>query len=89
MPAPGDERVTSIITALVQRRPVVVRSIKPIDALAQSIWDALPDYVRRRASVATWAFDNANHFDLVALPRLERGPCDASDLILAREPITG
>ena len=26
--------------------------------------------VRRRVSVATWAFDNANHFDLVALPKL-------------------
>ena len=36
-------------------------------------------------SVATWAFDNANHFDLVALPKLAGVALDASDLILALE----
>ena len=37
------------------------------------------------ASVATWAFDNANHFDLVALPKLAGVALNPSDLILALE----
>ena len=47
---------------------------------------ALPRSVRRRATVATWAFDNANHFDLVGLPKLAGVALNASDLILALEP---
>ena len=38
--------------------------------------------VRLRASVATWAFDNANRFDLVALPKLAGLTREVSDLIL-------
>ena len=38
----------------------------------------LPDRVRRRASVATWAFGNGNRFDLVALPRLAGVELDSS-----------
>jgi len=81
----GDQRLAAIVTALTQGRRVVVQSNEPIDALARSVWHALPGQVRRRASAATWAFDNANHFDLVALPRLARVPLDASDLIVALE----
>ena len=47
-----------------------MQSAGPIDAMARAVWRALPFRVRRRASVATWAFDNANRFDLVALPKL-------------------
>jgi len=81
----GQERLALIVTALTQRRRVVVQSNEPIDDLARSVWAALPRHVRARATAATWAFDNANHFDLIALPKLARVPLDASDLILALE----
>lgn len=79
-----DERRDAIVEALTRGRLVAVQSAEPIDALAREVWRALPFRVRLRASVATWAFDNANRFDLVALPKLaglERGP---SDLVLLR-----
>ena len=73
--APDDDpRLAPIVTALTQGRRVVVQSSEPIDGLARSVWRALPRSVRRRATVATWAFDNANHFDLVALPKLAGAP---------------
>jgi hypothetical protein len=81
----GDQRPAAIVTALTQGRRVVVRSIEPIDTLARNVWNALPYHVRRRTSLATWAFDNANGFDLVALPKLARGPLDSSDLVLGVE----
>ena len=68
-----------------QRRRVAVQSSGPIDALARGVWRALPMRVRLRASVATWAFDNANGFDLVALPKLTALRRETTDLILARE----
>ena len=60
-----------------------MQSAGPIDALARDVWRALPFRVRLRASVATWAFDNANRFDLVALPKLAGLAREPSDLILA------
>jgi hypothetical protein len=86
--ATGDNRAAAIVTALTQGRRVVVRSSEPIDALARGVWNALSRHVRRRKSVATWAFDNANHFDLVALPKLARLARDTSDLIIALEPVS-
>jgi hypothetical protein len=80
-----DPRLAPIVRALTQGRRVVVQSSEPIDRLARSVWRALPRQVCRRASVATWAFDNANHFDLVALPKLAGLELDSSDLILALE----
>ena len=68
-----------------QGRRVVVQSAEPIDGLARDVWRTLPRSVRRRATVATWAFDNANRFDLVALPKLAGVALDASDLVLALE----
>jgi hypothetical protein len=65
---------------------VVVQSSAPIDALARDVWSRLPGRVRNRASVATWAFDTANGFDLVALPRLNGSELDRSDVMLALEP---
>ena len=41
-----------------------------------------------RASVATWAFDTGNSFDLVALPKLTGLVLDPSDLILAVESVS-
>jgi len=81
----GQDRLALIVTALTKGRRVVVQSNEPIDALARSVWQALARHVRARASAATWAFDNANHFDFVVLPKLARIPLDASDLILALE----
>ena len=77
-----DERFASIVAALVQGRQVIVQSAGPIDVLARDVWRALPMRVRLRASVATWAFDNANRFDLVALPKLAGLTREVSDLIL-------
>jgi hypothetical protein len=65
-----------------QGRQVTVQSAAPIDELARDVWRALPMRVRLRASVATWAFDNANRFDLVALPKLTGRPHLSSDLML-------
>jgi hypothetical protein len=84
--ATGAEQLASIVTALTQRRRVVVQSSEPIDAFARNVWRALPRHVRNRSSMATWAFDNANQFDLVALPRVARVPVSPSDLVLALEP---
>jgi hypothetical protein len=83
--APADDRFQSIVTAIVQGRRVAVQSAGPIDALARGVWRALPMRVRLRASVATWAFDNANGFDLVALPKLSAIRRETTDLILAGE----
>ena len=80
-----DERLAPIVAALNQRRRVLVQSIEPIDDLARGVWSALPSRVRRRTSVATWAFDNANQFDLVALPKLAGVALRPSDLVLALE----
>ena len=67
-PTTRNEWFAPIVTALRQGRRVAVQSREPIDALAHGVWRALPLRVRLRASVATWAFDNANGFDLVACP---------------------
>jgi hypothetical protein len=78
-----DERREAIVEALARGRHIAVQSAGPIDALARDVWRALPFRVRLRASVATWAFDNANRFDLVALPKLAGIAREPSDLILA------
>jgi len=80
-----DSRLVQIVAALTQRRRVVVQSTEPIDRLARSAWHALPRFVRRRASFATWAFDNANEFDLVGVPKLAGFTLNPSDLIFAVE----
>jgi len=80
-----DPRLPAIVMALTQGRRVLVQSAEPIDGLARRVWRALPVSVRRRATVATWAFDNANHFDLVALPKLAGVALQATDLIVSLE----
>ena len=62
--------VEPIIRALAKRRRVAVESASPIEPLAREVWASLPDRVRSRASVATWAFSGENRFDLVAFPKL-------------------
>jgi hypothetical protein len=81
-----DPRLALIVSALTQGRRAVVQSSEPIESLARSVWCTLPRAVRRRATVATWVFDNANQFDLVGLPKLAGVALNASDLILALEP---
>jgi hypothetical protein len=80
-----DERREAIIDAMTHGRRVAVQSAGPIDDLARDVWRALPFRVRLRASVATWAFDNANRFDLVGLPKLAGVAREPSDLILASQ----
>jgi hypothetical protein len=81
----NDPRLPQVVAALSQGRRVVVQSTEPIDGLARNVWRALPRSVRSRATVATWAFDNANQFDLVGLPKLVGMRLNGSDLILALE----
>jgi hypothetical protein len=83
----GGERLAAVVAALAEGRRVAVQSAGPIDAMARAVWRALPFRVRRRASVATWAFDNANRFDLVALPKLAGVAREPSDLVLAMQPV--
>jgi hypothetical protein len=79
---PDDERLTIIVRALTQGRRVVVQSAESIDELARAVWRGLPWRVRLRTSVATWAFDNANRFHIVALPKLMGIRRETTDLIL-------
>ena len=78
-----DPRSAMIATALTHGRQVVVRSTEPIEGLARSVWHLLPYRVRCRASLATWAFDNANQFDLVALPTPSGSGLDASEIVVS------
>ncbi len=65
---------------------MVVESAGPIDGLARDVWELLPARARRRASVASLAFGNANRFDLVALPRLAGAALDASYIVIEAPP---
>jgi len=67
--ASPDPSPARIAAALAQGHRVALEAAAPIDALAPQVWRLLPVRVRRRATVATWAFGNGNRFDLVALPR--------------------
>jgi hypothetical protein len=75
--------VESIAHALIDGRRVVIESHLPIESLVRSVWTSLPGVVRRRTAVATWAFDNANGFDLIAMPRLSAAAIDRSALVIA------
>ncbi len=75
---PADPRAGRVAAALIRRRRVALESAGPIDSLAREVWASLPGSVRRRASVATWAFGNGNRFDLVAIPRLAGVALDGS-----------
>jgi hypothetical protein len=77
---PTDPRARRVVEALSKGRRVALESSEPIDSLARSVWPSLPGSVRRKGSVATWAFGNANRFDLVALPRLAGVELDRSYL---------
>ncbi len=79
---PFDPRVEPIVEALSRRRRVVVQSLSPADELFQAVWRRLPGSTRRRTSVATWAFGNANPFDLLAAPRLAGLRLDGRELVL-------
>jgi hypothetical protein len=80
-----DVRLPLIVAALTRGRRVIVQSSEPITGLARSVWHALPRSVRRSATVATWAFDNANRFDLIGTPKLAGVEQDSADLILGLE----
>lgn len=73
-----DDRAAPIASALTRGRRVALEADQPIDDLARAVWRLLTPRVRRRASVATWAFGNSNRFDLVALPKLAGVEFDAT-----------
>ena len=83
---PTDPRTRRIAQALVIGRKVELKSLEPIDALAREVWSSLPESTRRRSSVSTWAFGNANGFDLVALPRPSGVEFDCSEIDPEPEP---
>ncbi len=67
-----------IARTLAHGRRVALEADRPIDDLARRVWKSLTDRVRQRSSVATFAFGNGNHFDLVAVPRLTSLDLDPS-----------
>ncbi|MEO6809377.1 MAG: hypothetical protein ABI353_09735 [Isosphaeraceae bacterium] len=87
--AKPDDRAAPIAAALSRGRRVALEADQPIDDLARAVWQLLTPRVRRRTSVATWAFGNGNRFDLVALPKLAGVAFDASyiDAALLRAPV--
>jgi hypothetical protein len=91
-PSPADPRSRRIVEALSKGRRVALESPEPIDRLAREVWPSLPESVRRKGSVATWAFGNANRFDLVALPRLagielDRSYLDPASIVAEPGPV--
>ena len=64
--------IKKIVEEIKQGQKIVIDSADPIEDLAHVIWQRLPGRIRRRASVASWAFCNANQFDLVAIPTVTR-----------------
>ncbi|MDR3632745.1 MAG: hypothetical protein P4L84_02855 [Isosphaeraceae bacterium] len=84
-----DPRAGPIAEALARRRRVVVDADGPIDALARQVWQRLPSSVRKRATVATWAFDGMAQFDFVARPRSAAGSGDDSSIALYETEGTG
>jgi hypothetical protein len=78
---PGrDGQAGQIAVALSRGWRVAVQASAPINDLARDVWLLLPRSMRLRLSLATWAYGNANQFDLVALPRLAGNVFDASYL---------
>ena len=65
-----DPRASRIAMALIKGRRVAIEDPAPIDGLAREVWRELPIRVRKRSTVATWAFSNGNQFNLMAAPRL-------------------
>ncbi len=84
-PPPAHPLVEPIARALASKRPVVVHAARPIDDLANAVWRVLPWRTRTRCSLSTWAFDNANRFDLVAMPKLRGTTYAPESLILEQE----
>ena len=75
-----DPRVSRAATAIARGRRVAVESLEPLNAFASEVWRSLPVSKRCRGSMATWAFGNANRFDLLIVPRLSSVNLDPSYL---------
>lgn len=80
--ASEDPRADRIAEAVWRGRRVAVESGRPIEPLAREVWGRLPVRVRLARSLATWAFGNANRFDLVGLPSRAGVILDGSTLTL-------
>ena len=80
-PSTEDDTVREITRVILRHGKVIIPSATPADRLIQSVWRHLPGRTRSRISVATFAYDNGNQFDLVALPGLR-----AAELARSRAP---
>ena len=80
-----DPRLPQIVEALSQGRRVVVQIKRADRWTGEKSLARVARFHRCRATVATWAFDTANPFDLVGLPKLAGIALNPSDLILALE----
>jgi hypothetical protein len=67
---PEPHIVCNIVDNLIKKQRVLVLSRLPIPTLANAVWNQLPMRTKRRASVATYAYDTTNRFQLVAMPRI-------------------
>jgi hypothetical protein len=77
-----DPRVEPIAAALGRGRRAIVQSTTPADALVRAVWRRLSGRTRRKTSVATWAFGDANRFNLLASPRIGGLALDGSELVI-------
>jgi hypothetical protein len=82
-----DELVQTVVAALKRGQKVIVSSSEPIENLARIVWLMLPGRIRRNASMATWAFENANQFDLVAVPRLAGDMINRCEVVVIQETV--
>lgn len=80
-----DPRVEPIVAALGRGRRAIVEAPAPADALVRSVWRRLSGATRRRTSVATWAFGDANRFDFLASPRIAGLSLNGSELVLPQD----
>jgi hypothetical protein len=84
-----DDQIETIASALKRGQRVVLASPQPISDLARAVWFKLPARLRRRTTLATWAFSNANQFDLIAGPLLTNLAPGPSDFVLGEKSGAG
>ncbi len=76
------EIVLPAIRILESGRRVLLVSEQPAPALTAEIWGRIPSRIRRRSSMATWAYQNDNQFSLVTMPRRPRHAAAEFSLII-------
>ena len=75
---PVSDEATRIAERIRREQRVAIEASAPIEELARSVWQELPENVRKTASLATWAFANGNRFDLIGVPDIKAIEWDES-----------